>query len=48
MFKNENFQLYDGAQNVDTTAYRSLVGSFIYLTNIRPNIVFLLVFYPDL
>ncbi|KAK6163847.1 hypothetical protein DH2020_000711 [Rehmannia glutinosa] len=37
---NEKFQLYDGADKADSKTYRSIVGSLIYLTNTRPNIVY--------
>ena len=36
---NEKLHLDDGAEKVDARNYRSLVGSLIYLTNTRPNIV---------
>ncbi|KAG6520057.1 hypothetical protein ZIOFF_017087 [Zingiber officinale] len=38
--KNEADQLDDGAAKVDAKIYRSLVGSLIYLTNTRPDIVY--------
>lgn len=41
MSKNKKFQLYDGTQKIGATSYRSLVGSLIYLINIRPDIIFL-------
>lgn len=37
---NEKLQLDDGAAKVDAKIYRSLVGSLIYLTNTRPDIVY--------
>lgn len=37
---NEKLKLDDGAAKVDVSSYRSLVGSLIYLTNTRPNIVY--------
>ena len=46
--KNEKFQLHDGAQQVDATTYRSLVGSLIYVTHTRLDIIFLVSLFPDL
>ena len=37
---NEKLQAEDGAPKVDGKMYRSLVGSLIYLTNTRPDIVY--------
>ena len=37
---NEKLQSEDGAPKVDGKMYRSLVGSLIYLTNTRPDIVY--------
>ncbi|RHN42089.1 putative RNA-directed DNA polymerase [Medicago truncatula] len=39
MALNEKLQLNDGSEKADPKAYRSLVGSLIYLTNTRPDIV---------
>lgn len=39
MAMNEKFSKYDGASKADATIFRSLVGSLIYLTNTRPDIV---------
>lgn len=39
MALNEKLQLDDGAEKSDPKIYRSLVGSLIYLTNTRPDIV---------
>ena len=39
MALNEKLQLNDGAEKADPKVYRSLVGSLIYLTNTRPDIV---------
>ena len=37
---SEKLQKDDGAQKFDAKIYRSLVGSLIYLTNTRPDIVY--------
>ena len=37
---NDKLQLNDGAEKVDATAYRKLVGSLNYLTHTRPDIVY--------
>ncbi|KAM7516529.1 hypothetical protein LguiA_006112 [Lonicera macranthoides] len=37
---NEKLQMSDGAPKVDARDYQSLVGSLIYLTNTRPDIVY--------
>ncbi|XP_075483696.1 secreted RxLR effector protein 161-like [Primulina tabacum] len=37
---NEKLQLNDGVAKIDAKLYRSLVGSLIYLTNTRPDIVY--------
>ena len=39
MAMNEKLSKDDGQNKVDATVYRSLVGSLIYLTNSRPDIV---------
>uniref|UniRef100_A0A2N9EI16 Integrase catalytic domain-containing protein n=1 Tax=Fagus sylvatica TaxID=28930 RepID=A0A2N9EI16_FAGSY len=39
MSSNEKLQQNDAAEKADAKAYRSLVGSLIYLTNTRPDIV---------
>lgn len=39
MAMNEKLEVNDGARKVDVTLFRSLVGSLIYLTNTRPDIV---------
>ena len=39
MAMNKKLSKDDGQNKVDATVYRSLVGSLIYLTNSRPNIV---------
>ena len=39
MSSNEKLQQEDVAKKADAKTYRSLVGSLIYLTNTRPNIV---------
>lgn len=39
MAVNEKHSRNDGAQKADSTLYRSLVGSLIYLSNTRPDIV---------
>lgn len=36
---NEKLSKEDGKENADQTLYRKLVGSLIYLTNTRPDIV---------
>jgi len=40
MALNEKLQLNDGAEKADLKVYISLVGSLIYLTNTRPDIVY--------
>ena len=40
MAQNEKLQLNDGVEKVDASMYISLVGSLIYLTNTRPDIVY--------
>ena len=39
MNTNEKFYVEDGVEKVDAQSYRSLVGSPLYLTTIRPNIM---------
>lgn len=39
---NEKLQLDDGTTKVDAKIYRSLVSSLIYLTNTRPDIIYLI------
>ena len=39
MATNEKLSKYDGKDKVDALLYRSMVGSLIYLTNTRPDIV---------
>ncbi|KAK9683221.1 hypothetical protein RND81_10G124400 [Saponaria officinalis] len=39
MATNEKLSKNDGQEKVDESIYRSLVGSLIYLTNTRPDIV---------
>lgn len=39
MVLNQKLSKDDGAQKVDGSIYRSLVGSLIYHSNTRPNIV---------
>ncbi|KNA03723.1 hypothetical protein SOVF_206380 [Spinacia oleracea] len=39
MAPNEKLSKYDGKEKVDASIYRSLVGSLIYLTHTRPDIV---------
>ena len=39
MATNEKLSKNDGKEKVDASIYRSLVGSLIYLTNTRPDIV---------
>ena len=39
MAVNEKLQQKDGAQKVEASLFRSLVGSLMYLTNTRPDIV---------
>ena len=40
MVQNEKLQFNDGAEKVDASLYRSLVGSLINLTNTHPDIVY--------
>ncbi|GLU00818.1 hypothetical protein SLE2022_181580 [Rubroshorea leprosula] len=40
MVSNQKFSLDDGEEKVDAHAYRSLIGSLLYLTNSRPDITF--------
>ena len=40
MIINEKLSRNDGAEKVDETIYRKLVGSLIYLTNTRPDLVY--------
>lgn len=37
---HEKFKQDDGAKNVDASAYRSLIGSLLYLTSTRPDIMY--------
>ncbi|XP_020263406.1 uncharacterized protein LOC109839390 [Asparagus officinalis] len=37
---NEKLSTNDGAPKVDASSYRSLVGSLIYLTNTKPDILY--------
>jgi hypothetical protein len=37
---NEKFQKEDGSGDADQTLFRSLVGSLLYLTTTRPNIMY--------
>lgn len=39
MALNEKLSKNDGKEKVDASIYRSLVGSLIYLTNTRPDVV---------
>ncbi|XP_021720937.1 uncharacterized protein LOC110688457 [Chenopodium quinoa] len=39
MVTNEKLSKYDGKEKVDASLYCSMVGSLIYLTNTRPDIV---------
>ncbi|XP_073138778.1 secreted RxLR effector protein 161-like [Henckelia pumila] len=39
MALNKKLQQHDGAKKANATIYRSLVGSLMYLTNTRPDIV---------
>lgn len=38
--KKEKFSKEDGTENVDEELYRSLIGCLMYLTTIRPDIMF--------
>ena len=40
MATNEKLSKYNGQKKVDGSTYQSLVGSLIYLTNTRPDIVY--------
>ncbi|GKU96667.1 hypothetical protein SLEP1_g9878 [Rubroshorea leprosula] len=40
MVSNQKFNLDDGEEKVDAHAYRSLIGSPLYLTNSKPDIAF--------
>ena len=40
MSSNRHLDLDDGGKSVDQTLYRSMIGSLIYLTISRPNIMF--------
>jgi len=37
---NEKLQQDDGAQEVDASCYRSLIGSLLYLTTTQPDIMY--------
>ncbi|XP_070672588.1 secreted RxLR effector protein 161-like [Malus domestica] len=40
LMPNEKMKKYDGAKKVDATKYQSLIGSLLYLTVTRPDIMF--------
>ncbi|VVA34844.1 Hypothetical predicted protein, partial [Prunus dulcis] len=40
LIANEKMRKFDGAKKADAKKYRSLVGSFLYLTATRPDIMF--------
>jgi hypothetical protein len=40
MAANKKSQQNDGAAKMDSNIFQSLVGSLIYLTNLRPDILF--------
>ena len=37
---NEKFRIDDGEKKVNSSLYRSFIGSLLYLTSTRPNIMF--------
>lgn len=44
---SKKMSLFDKAEPTDITAYRKLIGKLIYVTQCRPYIAFLVVYYPN-